>query len=44
MVSQARNYLNLLNLQEAYLVNFPPTPNSEPEVIRVSREPEVSEP
>ena len=40
MVSQARNYLNLLNLQEAYLVNFPPSPNAEPEVIRVSREPE----
>lgn len=41
MVSQARNYLNLLNLQEAYLVNFPPSPNAEPEVIRVSREPEM---
>lgn len=41
MVSQARNYLHLLNLDEAYLVNFPPTPNTEPEVIRVSRDPET---
>lgn len=44
MIAQARNYLNLLNLQDAYLVNFPPTPNSEPEVIRVARELEVVEP
>lgn len=44
MVSQARNYLKLLNLHEAYLVNFPPSPNAEPEVIRVSREPETVEP
>lgn len=44
MVSQARNYLNLLNLHEAYLVNFPPSPNAEPEVIRVSREPEMAVP
>jgi GxxExxY protein len=35
MVSQARNYLRLLNLQEAYLVNFPPYPNAEPEIRRV---------
>ena len=39
MISQARNYLNLLNLREAYLVNFPPVPNAEPEVLRVTREP-----
>ena len=44
MVAQARNYLKLLNLHEAYLVNFPPSPNAEPEVIRVSREPETVEP
>jgi GxxExxY protein len=36
MVSQARNYLKLLNLTEAYLVNFPPTQSAEPEVIRVT--------
>jgi GxxExxY protein len=35
MVSQARNYLKLLNLDEAYLVNFPPSQGSESEVIRV---------
>jgi GxxExxY protein len=36
MVSQARNYLRLLNLQEAYLVNFPPSAGSDSEVIRVT--------
>lgn len=36
MVYQARNYLKLLNLTEAYLVNFPPTQSAEPEVIRVT--------
>jgi GxxExxY protein len=36
MVSQARNYLKLLNLSEAYLVNFPPTLSVGPEVIRVT--------
>jgi GxxExxY protein len=38
MVSQARNYLKLLNLEEAYLVNFPPCMNAEPEVVHVKRE------
>ena len=36
MVSQARNYLKLLNLQEAYLVNFPPSAGAQSEVIRVT--------
>lgn len=36
MVSQARNYLKLLNLQEAYLVNFPPSAGAHSEVIRVT--------
>ena len=36
MVSQARNYLKLLNLQEAYLVNFPPSAGARSEVIRVT--------
>jgi len=36
MVSQARNYLKLLNLQEAYLVNFPPAAGALSEVIRVT--------
>jgi len=35
MISQAQNYLKLLNLEEAYLVNFPPSQGSETEVIRV---------
>jgi GxxExxY protein len=35
MVAQARNYLKLLNLSEAYLVNFPPTQTISPEVIHV---------
>lgn len=38
MVSQARNYLKLLNLRDAYLVNFPPLQNSPPEVVRVEVE------
>lgn len=38
MVSQARNYLKLLNLEEAYLINFPPCMNTEPEVVHVKRE------
>lgn len=36
MISQARNYLKLLNLDEAYLVNFPPVMNAEPEIVRVT--------
>jgi len=38
MISQARNYLKLLNLDDAYLVNFPPCMNTEPEVVHVKRE------
>ena len=38
MVVQAKNYLKLLNLQEAYLVNFPPCEGVPSEVIRVSLE------
>lgn len=37
MISQARNYLKLLNLDEAYLVNFPPCMNAEPEIVRVTQ-------
>ena len=38
MVSQARNYLKLLNLRDAYLLNFRPLQNSPPEVVRVEVE------
>lgn len=37
MVSQTRNYMKLLELDEAYLINFPPCINSEPEIIHVTR-------
>ena len=37
MVSQAKNYLKLLDLEDAYLVNFPPCPNAEPEIVYVTR-------
>ena len=37
MVSQARNYLKLLGLEEAYLINFPPCMNAEPEIVHVTR-------
>lgn len=36
MVSQAKNYLKLLNLEEAYLINFPTCMNMEPEIVHVS--------
>jgi len=37
MVSQAKNYLKLLDLEEAYLINFPPCMNAEPDVVHVTR-------
>ena len=36
MVSQAKNYLKLLGLQDAYLINFPTSVNTEPEIVHVS--------
>jgi|SRR5210317_1813115 GxxExxY protein len=36
MITQAQNYLKLTGLPEAYLINFPPTLNSELEVRYVS--------
>ena len=36
MVTQAQNYLKLTGLPEAYLINFPPTLNTELEVRYVS--------
>lgn len=29
---QAQNYLNLLGLKKAFLINFPPFPNRDPEI------------
>ena len=37
MELQARNYLNLMNLNEAYLVNFPPWPNLPVEIRKIVR-------
>jgi len=36
MVTQAQNYLKLTSLPEAYLINFPPTLNTELEVRYVT--------
>lgn len=36
MMSQAKNYLKLLGLEEAYLINFPPNMNAEPEIVYVT--------
>lgn len=35
MTAQALNYLKLLNLREAYLVNFPTCANVTPEIVHV---------
>jgi len=39
MVTQAQNYLKLTGLTEAYLINFPPTLNTELEVRYVTLNP-----
>ena len=36
---QAQNYLNLLGLRKAYLINFPPFPNRDVEIRFVALEP-----
>ena len=36
---QAQNYLNLLGLKKAYLINFPPFPNRDVEIRFVELEP-----
>ena len=38
MVTQAQNYLKLTGLPEAYLINFPPTLNTELEVRYITLE------
>lgn len=35
MVSQAKNYLKLLDLEQAFLINFPPGAHTEPEIVHV---------
>ena len=39
MVTQAQNYLKLTGLPEAYLINFPPTLNTELEIRYVTLNP-----
>jgi GxxExxY protein len=36
MISQAKNYLKLLGLEEAYLINFPTGMHTEPEIVHVN--------
>ena len=36
---QAHNYLNLMSLKTAYLINYPPCPNREVEVRKIVIEP-----